>query len=407
MGFSVKQTSRWPVILALTAVLGPALALAAAANAKGQSEDLGQAAMALEQQGKTAEAEAAWKAFLKLNPASPDAYAHLGFLEARQEHYAEAVSFYHKALALNPSMPGLQMNLGLSLFKAGQLKEAVQVFDSLLKSQPSSPDAQRLTTLIGLAHYGLGEFAEAVPYLKKATAYDPQSLPFRLALAHSCLGAKQYPCVMDVYREILTLNAESAEADMLAGEAQDEMRDHGEAIKQFRAAVKADPKTPNAHFGLGYLLWTQMQYEEAAENFQAELVIDPNHAQSMAYLADCNIRMSHPEAARPLLEQAIRMDAGNQLAHLDLGILNSEAGRQDDALRELKEAVKLAPNDVNAHFRLARLLKAMGKKDEAKAEFDKTSNLTKAADESVFTKLNDARAKGPSTDGTTPSLVDK
>jgi tetratricopeptide (TPR) repeat protein len=150
-----------------------------------------------------------------------------------------------------------------------------------------------------------------------------------------------------------------------------------------------------------------MKYEEAAENFQAELVIDPNHTQSMAYLADCNIRMSHPEAALPLLERAIRVDPGNQLAHLDLGILDSEAGRQDDALRELKEAVKLAPNDVNAHFRLARLLKAMGKKDEAKAEFDKTSSLTKAADESVFTKLNDARARGSSTDGAKATPADK
>jgi len=364
--------------------------------------------MALEQQGNFAEAETAWKSVLKAYPRSPDAYAHLGFLEALQEHYAEAVPFYRGALALNPSMPGLRMNLGLSLFKGGKLKEAIQVFVPLLKSQQvESPEAQRLTTLIGLAHYGVGEYAEAVPYLKKATTYDPQSLPFRLALAHSCLGSRQYSCVMDVYREILTLNAESAEADMLAGEAQDEMRDHGEAIRQFRAAVKADPKAPNAHFGLGYLLWTQMQYEEAAENFRAELNIDPNHAQSMAYLADCNIRLNHPEAAQPLLERTIRIEPGNELAHLDLGILNSEAGRQSGALIELQEAVKLAPNDVNAHFRLARLYKAMGKRDEAKVEFEKTSNLTKAADESVFTKLNDARARGSTTDGAAGAPADK
>ena len=41
---------------------------------------------------------------------------------------------------------------------------------SLLKSEPaSSPQAVRLTTLIGLAHYGSGEYAVAVPYLKKPT----------------------------------------------------------------------------------------------------------------------------------------------------------------------------------------------------------------------------------------------
>ena len=41
---------------------------------------------------------------------------------------------------------------------------------------------------------------------------------------------------------------------MLAGEALDEMKDKAGATQQFRAAVKADPKEPNVHFGLGYLL---------------------------------------------------------------------------------------------------------------------------------------------------------
>ena len=102
---------------------------------------------------------------------------------------------------------------------------------SLLKSEPaSSPEAQRLTTLLGIAHYGLGEYAAAVPYLKTAAADDPQNLPFRLLLAHSCLSSQQFQCVLDVYHEILTLNAESAEADMLAGEALDEMKDNAGAI---------------------------------------------------------------------------------------------------------------------------------------------------------------------------------
>jgi tetratricopeptide (TPR) repeat protein len=317
------------------------------------------------------------------------------------------VPLYRKALALDPAMPGLRMNLGLALFKAGELKEAIQTFNRLLHSRPPSPEAGRLTILIGMAHYGLGEYAAAVPYLKQATASDPENLPFRLMLAHSCLGSQKFQCVLDVYHEILTLNAESAESDMLAGEALDAMKDHLAATQQFRAAVKANPREPNVHFGLGYLLWGQNQYQEAAEEFQAELANVPDHVQAMAYLADADIKLNRPEAALPLAEKAIQMNAGMELAHLDLGILYANAGRQDDAVRELKTAVKLSPKDVNPHWRLARLYRAMGRKDEANAEFQKTSSLTKAADASIYSMIEQARAKSKPPEGTPAAAPDK
>jgi tetratricopeptide (TPR) repeat protein len=353
--------------------------------------DQRQTAIALEQAGRNAEAESAWRTLLNIQPTSAEAYAHLGFLESQQQRYAQAILLYRKALALDPRMPALRMNYGLALFKAGELKDALATFEGLLKQQPpSSPEAQRLKTLIGMSHYGLKQYAAAVPYLKQAIESEPQNLPFRLLLAHSCLWSKQYQCVLDVYREILNLNAESAEADMLAGEAMDEMQDHSGAIEQFRAAVKANPKEPNVHFGLGYLLWTQGRYDGAAREFQAELANVPNNPQAIAYLADSQIKLNHPENARPLLEKAIRLSPEMELAHLDLGIVEADAGKNDAAVRELKLAIKLAPNDIKAHYRLARLYQAMGRKQEASLEFEKTKTLTEAADETVFSQLKKA-----------------
>ena len=42
-----------------------------------------QAAMQLEQQGKNAEAEQAWRSIAKANPRNAEAFAHIGLLEAR------------------------------------------------------------------------------------------------------------------------------------------------------------------------------------------------------------------------------------------------------------------------------------------------------------------------------------
>jgi tetratricopeptide (TPR) repeat protein len=348
-----------------------------------------QRAISLEQEGKNAEAEDAWRLYLKAHPSNAEPYAHLGLLEARQEHYKEAVPLYRKALALNPALPGLRLNLGLALFKSGEMKQAIVEFKPLLQRQPpASPEARRLTILLGMAHYGLGEYSAAAPYLKQAAAQDAENLPLRLALAHSCMWSKQYQCVLDTYHEILSLNAESAEADMLAGEAQDELKNMDGALQEFRDAEKANPMEPDVHFGLGYLLWRLMEYAEAAREFQAELANNPEHGQAMTYLGDSEMKLGDPRTALPVLEKATRIDPRNELAHLDLGALYGDAGRHNEALRELKIAEELNPGDQNVHWRLARYYQSVGMKDEAKAEFDKTRNLQKVADETTFKKLH-------------------
>jgi len=372
----------------VAAVLGLACAHVGVSQSARSYAGQRDAAIGLQQQGQLVQAAAAWQDILKTHPADADAYANLGVIESQQEHYVEAVRYYHKAVAISPSMPGLRMNLGLALFKAGEMKDAAGVFVRLYHQEAAdSPDAQRLRLLIGMAEYGARQYATAVPYLRDAMARDPQNLPYRLVLAHSCLWSKQYSCVLDVYHEILKLNAESAEADMLAGEAYDEMRDHESAIQQFRNAVKADPSVPGVHFGLGYLLWCQSQFDEAAEQFRLESDNSPNDAESIAYLADSNVRLNRPEVARPIVERALQMDSGQELPWLDLGILDAQAANNEAALHDFQTAEKIAPSDIQVHWRLARLYQAMGKRTEAQAEFAKTKTLTQAADQSVRAKL--------------------
>jgi len=383
---------------------GLALSLALLACLPGQTlssqSDPGQVAVSLEKQGKYPEAEAVWKAISKDHPANPEPLAHIGLLEARQERYATAIAFYRRAMALNPSIPGLRLNLGIALFKAGDYKATIQTLDPLLKEQPND---QRLTILIGMSHYGLGEFAAASPYLKRAADQDPQNLTLLLTLAHGCLFSGQYPCVQDAYHRIIALNPESAEAHVLMGEALDEMKDSVGAIREFRDAAAADPKEPNVHFGLGYLLWTKGQYAEAVQQFQAEIGNNPLHLQAMLYLADSNMQMNRMDEARPLLEKFVSIDPDNAMGHLDLGIVYADDGRKPDALRELQTAAKLEPSNVNAHWRLGRLYRSMGQALDAKAEFDKASSLNKAEDE----RLLKVMSRIPANDQTSPSAASK
>jgi tetratricopeptide (TPR) repeat protein len=348
----------------------------------------------LDQHENGTESENALIASSKAHPTDPVPLARLGLLEARQGHLPQAIVFYRKAMALKPNMPGLRLNMGLALFKDGQYKEAIQIFIPLLKSQPpSSPEKQRLNVLIGMSHYGLAEYAAAVPYLKQAADHDAQNLPLLLTLAHSCLLSKQYPCVLDVYHRMIAQNAESAEADMLVGEALDEMKDTNGATREFRAAVQANPKEPNAHFGLGYLLWTQLQFQEASQEFQTELENTPNYSKAMLYLADSDIKLNRNEGAMPLLERVVAMEPTNSMALLDLGIVYAQANRKEDALREFKAVAALTPDDVNVHMWLGRLYRSTGNYSEAKMEFDKAKTLNRTTHDALITVMSSAREK--------------
>ncbi len=385
---------RFPVRLGIVVALA-AYSLSCWGQSPAGDVDHRRHAASLQEAGRYTEAADEWRIYLRSHPQSAEAYANLGVIEARQEHYKEAIPLYRKALAIDPAMSGIRLNLGLACFKSAAMKDAIEAFTPLLKVYPAdSPDHLRVAALLGMAHYSIGDYGAAIPYLRTAANSDPTNILYRFSLAQSCLSAKQFQCVLDEYQELLKLNAESAAVDMLAGQAYDEMKNTSGAIEQFRAATKADPKWPNAHFGLGYLLWTQNQCQEAVSEFQAELENVPEHPQALTYLADCKIQLGQSSDALPLVQKAVRLDPGIARAHLDLGIIYQDQGKQQDALHELTIAVKLNPADSNIHWRLARLYQAMGRKEEAKMEFEKTSAIKKQENDSIFTKLKAAQQNG-------------
>jgi tetratricopeptide (TPR) repeat protein len=341
----------------------------------GQQEDrarIRMRALALEQQGLNAEAEQIWDGMAKADPRDAEALAHLGLLEARQEHFEAAIDYYRRAVAINSDLPGLQMNLGLALFKAAQFPAAIESFSSEIKKHPGD---QRLTILLGMAHYGLKDYLVAIPYLQRATEQDAQRIPLRMTLAHSCMWSRQYQCVLKVHEQILALKGESAEADVLAAEAFDKMGDSAAAEKELRAAILTNPREPNVHFALGYLLWLRSQWSEAAHEFQLELENNAEHVRSRVYLADALVRQGEFAKARPALEELASSDQPEPLVHRDLGIVYANAGRNEDAIREFRAALKLDPDDVETRSQIVKLSQAMGKSDEAKAGLDKEGSL--------------------------------
>src|SRR5271166_6050803 len=119
-------------------------------------------AVALEQQGRLAEAARVWQAVTQQNPNDAAAFASLGAVLSKQQKYQEAASSYRKALALDAKLPGVNLNLGLAEFKQGHFQRAITPFRSALAVDPSNVQAR---ILLGLSYYGAKRFTEAINYL--------------------------------------------------------------------------------------------------------------------------------------------------------------------------------------------------------------------------------------------------
>jgi tetratricopeptide (TPR) repeat protein len=337
-------------------------------------------ALAFEQRGNLAGAAELWLAVTQRNPQDADAFAHMGFILAKEQKYQDAESSYRKALALNPSLPGLELNLGLAEFKQGNFRAAVPAFKSALAADPSSAQAR---SLLGMSYYATKEYGLAIEYLDPVSRAEPGNLELQEILVESCLWLKNAACSKEHFDQIMKQDPNSAAAHILMGEAYDGLGESSNAIAEFEAAKNISPNEPRVHFGLGYLYWKSREYDEAKREFENELSADSSNALALTYLADIALKGDHPDAALSLLDRATKINKDIRFAYLDLGFIYLRKERYKDAQAAFHRAVTLDPSQSDAHYQLGRLYQLLGNTTAADQEFDVVQKLYQKSDEKV------------------------
>jgi len=104
------------------------------------------------QAGRLAEAEAGYRAQLKLTPNHVESLANLGAVLSKREKFSEAIQSYQRALKMRPDIAPLHLNLGLAYFKSRRWTEAAASFERF----PGNRQAAQLRalSLMELERYG-------------------------------------------------------------------------------------------------------------------------------------------------------------------------------------------------------------------------------------------------------------
>ncbi|MGB2987612.1 MAG: tetratricopeptide repeat protein, partial [Phycisphaerae bacterium] len=168
---------------------------------------------ALFDEGRSVEAEMAFREAVRLKPKYPDALYNLGTALSKNKKLDEAVEAYRQALQLNPRNAKAHYNLGNALKNQDKLDEALVEYREALRIKPD-----HITAHINLGNVlkVMGRIDEAIKEYQKALTIDP-----RHANAHFNLG--------NAYHEQGRLE---------------------EALREFEVALANNPQHPRARQSL-------------------------------------------------------------------------------------------------------------------------------------------------------------
>ena len=196
-----------------------------------------------------AEAEAAWRRVLEIDPGNAEARFHLGNLFRDRGDVHEAMIEYELALAAAPGHAGLLNNFGLALEATGDRDRAEACYREVLAADPGQPDALGNLASVRFEH---DDFAGAVALYDRMFAVRPE-VPGAVRTRYAIACKK--------------------------------LRRVDAAETSFREAARLEPDDPRVHFNLATLLIQTSQYAAAEPPLLRTLERQPRHAGALVSLA--------------------------------------------------------------------------------------------------------------------------
>ena len=143
-------------------------------------------------------------------------------------------------------------------------------------------------------------------------------------------------------------------------------------------AATLDDSDPWAHLALGYVAFTRRHTEEAVQQFQRSIDLNPNFAAAHGYFGWALALDGQSDRAIPHLEQAIRMsphDPQNAIFFVGLAASHYLTGRYIEAVNFGRKAVQHRSTFTGGHRILCASLAQAGQLSEARVALQRLKEL--------------------------------
>jgi len=261
-------------------------------------------------------------------------------------------------------------------YKQHKFSDAVAGFTEALKSEaPGSAEYQESVLLLGQSLFLQAKYADAIPWLEKATSGQSSLPEAAYMLGNACLLTRQSEKAVAAFAKLFQVSPNSAAAHMATARMMMHKDLDVEAAKEARAALTIDPRIPEAHFLLGEVAIYHANLDEAIGDLKKEIDMNPTFAMAHYRLGDAYGRQDKWDEAVAPLERSIWLNPNYSGPFILLGKAYLKRKELANAEGVLRHALRLDPQNVSAHYMLGQTLTQEGKEGEGKKELDRWQEL--------------------------------
>ena len=332
-------------------------------------------------------AAAGYAKLAKLSPDSVEIHAKLGLSRFFERKCDQAAPAFERALELRPGLTTAEVLLAVCLSEMGRFEDALP---GLEKGHKNPPNYEGMKRLLGLelqrSYLGLEKYAEAARVTAELHLSHPED-PEVLYHANRTYGE----LALHAVQQLTQVAPDSVWGHQAMGESYFSRQFYDLAITEYEKALAREPDRPGLHFRLGQAMAARAEdpslAEDALDQFQQELAVNPNHASAAYQAGEIYRQKSQPGQALPYLEKAVELRPGFEEARLALGRALIELERPKEAKLHLEEAVGLNGENPASRYLLARAYRQLGDKENQREQLREYRRLQadrKKLDQSIL-----------------------
>jgi tetratricopeptide (TPR) repeat protein len=277
---------------------------------------------------------------------------------------ADAIPYLALAHSVDAKDVPARHDLSMAYIEIGKLAEAQALLTELQKDA-ATPAVLHLEARWLAA---TGKAAPAAERFRQAAEAEPSEMHLfdwgNHMLAHGAAepAGKIFQYAMERFPRSARLKVAQGVAHYAKGE-------FDQAVRMLCEGVDLDPQDLRPLAFLGQMIGVSPNMEsEVHRRLEGFAKLYPAHAQAQ-YFYGLSLLKHDGSKAESYLRRAAALAPTMPEPHLELGKLYADAGRTDEAIRELQSAIRLNSNLDAAHYKLAQLYQRGGQKELATRHF--------------------------------------